>query len=505
MKTFVLPFKYWLNEQLNESFVSIDKKEDEEDDDSVKDILMYTLSKDNKYEQYFKTKTLKFANNAGNMYGLGIYAGLEMPNENDSVYKDDTRKKLYGSNIYELSISSDRLFYFYYDYFKESSLYKMLGKPDFYSFIKKQFEYFGIKMPDAATLASMQPEKTDYEKAFNDTKSSGNQGQCAFNFYKYMNSVYYQRRDGTLDSPVAGIVYLGKMDGRVGVIWNPYELTIRRKQINGRWEDVDMPEPETEETVEDSNEETEIFDGNKTEEKEKIYRKLVAYKGEKTPLGQFVKIDIHDDKTIDAEFKANVPEMDGGRHALLIAPNKYIKDVVDKDYVLDNIDCWIKFGNSPSSAPEQLWLPSKADEKYIPKNISGGVILTSIDKELRAEIEALNSLDFHSNGELVLNNCYISSLDFCGWKVVEMNCCKISNEVYEELKSRKDVNIKGKHGQMTSMSLEMEDELVKYVKDNKVMPKADKEKFAEKFNMSLKDFEKAYSNSDTVKKARKNK
>lgn len=66
LKNFMQYLVEQTNPSLNEKFVG-------------SDLVMYNSSKDPNFEKYFFDKSLRFANNAGNMYGLGIYTVLELP------------------------------------------------------------------------------------------------------------------------------------------------------------------------------------------------------------------------------------------------------------------------------------------------------------------------------------------------------------------------------------------------------------------------------------------
>ena len=79
----------------------------------------------------------------------------------------------------------------------------------------------------------------------------------------------------------------------------------------------------------------ELFDGNRTEEKEQVYRLLMKYnsndgmddKGQELRMsdGVFYNIIIHDDKTIDAKYRSNLPIADHYKHYYRPSQNQFIQ------------------------------------------------------------------------------------------------------------------------------------------------------------------------------------
>ena len=378
-------------------------------------LVMYNSSKDESFERFFFDKTLRFANNAGNMYGLGIYTVLELPKDSGTSFSDKVRNNLYGSYVYELKAPSDRFFYFLYDYFIKSALYSKLGSPSEKDYIKKQFEYFKIDMPTDEELETMTPSETI------------NPSKAAYHFYKYMHNIYYQRKDGTLNCPITGFVYFGKNDGYVGVVWSPYRCKLTRKLVDGKWEKIkDYTSDETEE----DDIESRIFDGHKTEEKEKIYRLLQAYRGENVPIGNIVNIKIHDDKTIDFTFKANNPQADGYRHCYLIIDNPYMDKILSLGYRIGTLDGWVKMGDSTQAKETKMYLPSEAPKEKLPMRVTEGIYLTGMpvtDKEIKA-CKRINV----GNGSLVIRKSEIFTDDL-GFDNVELKDCIIADDCYDTI------------------------------------------------------------------------
>ena len=378
-------------------------------------LVMYNSSKDESFERFFFDKSLRFANNAGNMYGLGIYTVLELPKDSGTSFSDKVRNNLYGTYVYELKAPSDRFFYFLYDYFVKSALYSKLGSPSEKDYIKKQFEYFKLEMPTDEELETMTPSET--------VKPSS----AAYHFYKYMHNIYYQRKDGTLNCPITGFVYFGKNDGYVGVVWAPYRCKLTRKLVNGEWEKI---KDYTSDDSEEDDIEARIFDGHRTEEKEKVYRLLQAYRGENVPIGNIVNITIHDDKTIDFTFKANNPQADGHRHCYLIIDNPYMDKILSMGYRIGTLDGWVKMGDSTQAKETKMYLPSEAPKEKLPMRVTEGIYLTGMpvtDKE----IKACKKIKI-GNGSLVIRKSEIFTDDL-GFENVELKDCIIADDCYDTI------------------------------------------------------------------------
>ena len=363
-----------------------------------KDFYIYTTSKDTSFEQYFFAEELRFANNAGNEYGCGIYALCQEPKDAGVGYSDGYRESLYGNNQYEFTVPADKIFYITYKYFQESPLYTKTGKPSEQEYIKAQLEYFNIKIPTEETLTNLYPSV--------DKRGKTTEGLVAFNFYKYMNSIYYQRKDGSLKSPITAFIYNGKNDGETAVVWNPYDIELTRKKLNSQdWEKVEQLTKK--EAKQELSEIDYIFDGNKTEEKEKVYRLLVAYTGKgHRVLGQFTQICIHDDKTIDATYKSNLPNIDAYHHCYQLSENSYIEEIDSMGYTFNKLNGWLKFGQSSQLGKDVTgYTPVECPKSLIPKEITGGFYLSNcvLDK---ANLDVLQSIS-HQDDAIVIRNTYI--------------------------------------------------------------------------------------------------
>lgn len=385
-----------------------------------KNLVMYNSSKDDSFEKYFNSHSLRFANNAGNMYGLGIYTVLEMGDESGTHFSDKFRNSLYGAYTYEIVAPSDTFFYFLYDYFVKSALFDKCGSPSEQDFIKAQFEYFKIKMPSKEQLEKMTPSE------------SNRVSSCAFNFYKYMHDLYYQRKDGTLNCPITGFVYFGNNDGYVGVIWAPYRCKLTRKMIDGKWHKIEAADhskfdDDADDTVE------RIFDGNKTPEKVKVYKLLQAYKGENVPLGIITNIVIHDDKTFDFTFKANNPQADGYRHCYIMMDNPYMDEIFDMGYRIGTLDGWAKFGMSSQAQNKEgtMYMPSNAPKNKIPARVTGGIYLTGMSNIDAKEIKACKRIKAEDD-TLVIRKSTINTPDL-GFKNVQIKDSIIADRYYDEI------------------------------------------------------------------------
>ena len=480
--------------KLNESFFVLNKK-------NRHNIKLFMSTKRDDWEILWEKRQLTFANNSGNMYGIGVYANLEMPEESDIGYSEDVRKKMYGENIYEMELPSNSVFYFYYDYFKQSKVYLDLDEPSQRDYIRAQFDYFGIPLPKEEKKAKFTIE--DFIPEYVEDKNGSfyyNEGKCAYKFYKYMSTLYPQREDGTLDSPINGIVYKGRKDGRSIAVWSPYKLRLIRKKIgDGEWETLDSAVKKVEDDKVTKDDEIEnVYDGNKTSEKVKVYKDLMEYRGNKTPIGQFMNVKIFDDKKVDATFKSNVPSADGGRHAYPVAHNQYIDDMLLRGYRFNELDAWLKFGVSDRKSDYRLLDPSHKALTLCPKKTTGGVIFVNYMGGINGKVRELNGMEIDNNKKLVLDKCFIDTNDFGQYNIAELNYCVIEDKYFREMKPYKD-----RHGVFSCISKSQENELVEYVQENNTMSKEKKEEFAKKFGMSVETFEKVYQHLDSLKLARK--
>lgn len=380
-------------------------------------ILLYTTSKSEEFEQYFFKQELRFANNAGNMYGLGIYTTLEPPAEANVGYHDDTRQTLYGNNVYEFKIASDKLMYFIYSYFVKSALFNELGKPGEETYIEAQMKHFGITY-DENDVARLTPNE------------KRNSAKCAYAFYKMMNADYYQRDDGTLETPISGFLYEGKNDGLVGVIWNPYDLTLTRKSIGGGdWQPISGKMGKTKKNDVKSR----IFAGNMTEEKIAVYKALQGARDDEGVGGQFTDIVITDDKIVNFTYKSLLPQVDGYRHCLIMQKNPYFEKIFGMGYRFGKVNGWLKLGHSTQGSNEQF-RPSTCPKEYWPTEISEGFYLTGMDVT-DAEIKALAR---HKSAEnkLAIRRSNILTDNLGKFNVEKLEECTAPDEIANALNAK---------------------------------------------------------------------
>lgn len=131
----------------------------------------------------------------------------------------------------------------------------------------------------------------------------------------------------------------------------------------------------------DSDDENEIFDGNKTPDKEKAYRLLMAYNsndglgpdGRELSMseGIFFNIVIHDNKTIDAKYRFNRPITDNYTHYFRPSTNQFIEKLMQLGFKFGTLDCGLKIGSETSEA----WSYQNVPKKYLPQEVTGGLEL----------------------------------------------------------------------------------------------------------------------------------
>ena len=129
----------------------------------------------------------------------------------------------------------------------------------------------------------------------------------------------------------------------------------------------------------------ELFDGNRTEEKEHVYRLLMKYNsndgmddnGQELRMsdGVFYNIVIHDDKTIDAKYRSNLPIADHYKHYYRPSQNQFIQQMVDMGYRFGHLDCGLKIGAETKNYP---WDCYNVPKELIPLQVDGGLKLTAM-------------------------------------------------------------------------------------------------------------------------------
>ena len=78
------------------------------------DLVIWTSSKDSNLFKYFIDKSLTFGNSGGSNYGFAIYGILEPRFSADAkgYYKANTIKDIYGENIFQFKIPTDKVLFF---------------------------------------------------------------------------------------------------------------------------------------------------------------------------------------------------------------------------------------------------------------------------------------------------------------------------------------------------------------------------------------------------------
>ena len=102
----------------------------------------------------------------------------------------------------------------------------------------------------------------------------------------------------------------------------------------------------------DSDDENEIFDGNKTPDKELSMSE-----------GIFFNIVIHDNKTIDAKYRFNRPITDNYAHYFRPSTNQFIEKLMQLGFKFGTLDCGLKIGSETSEA----WSYQNVPKKYLPQ------------------------------------------------------------------------------------------------------------------------------------------
>lgn len=407
-------------------------------------VIAWSSSKDTRLFNYYINKNLEYGLTGGSNYGFATYCVTEPPYTKEARigYTQEYRSKLYGDNIFEFEIPTEKIIFFDYAEYKKTRKF-IIQQASFDDFIKVQLDSLGVKLTDEeyAMLKPSDPTKTNSSQALS--------------LYKIFSRYYYQGHRGNLRTPIDGFQYTGRNDGCTLVVWNSDRLIPRQFSTDkgNTWQDFDKNTPEYLEYVEDAKKmvynynydeyKTKIFDGHITVEKKEIYRLLLAYnsndgldnKGKlitKISDGIFYNIVIKDDKTIDASFKYNLPYIDHGIHFYRVRKNQFIDKILGKGYKLGKLDCGLKLGSE--SNKNETWEYFEKD--WFPKEVTGGLKLVNlpITKE---------KFKIHTKlGEktLYLTKCDIKEDIFSGWNVVldPEKPCTCTPELKEKLVKKYD-------------------------------------------------------------------
>lgn len=411
--------------------------------DDGQTVLAWSSSKDTQLFNYYLTKNLKYGDNGGSNYGFATYCVTEPPfTEGAQVgYSDEYRRKLYGDNIFEFKIPTDKIIFFdYQDYLKSKQ--GQTQQASFDNFVKVQIQALGVRMTDEE-YQSLQP--VDEKKPT---------ASVAVKFYQIMSRYFYQGHRGNLRTPIDGFQYRGRNDGNTLVIWNSNRLIPVKysNDLGQTWQECDKNSEVYKEylkaaenanyAINEPKYKDSIFDGHKTPEKKEIYRLLMAFnsndgvneKGKSLGLsdGIFYNIVIKDDKTINASFKFNLPYVDYGEHFFRLRKNQFLDQIFDKGYRFGKLDCGLKIGSEHN--PNETW--ESVEDRWWPEEVTGGFKLVCLP---------VNSKQFKcftkiGQKKLYLTKCHIEEDVFDGWEVIldpeKPNFCK--KEVKDQLTKKYD-------------------------------------------------------------------
>lgn len=393
-------------------------------------IIGWSSSKTPDLFEFYLNNELKFGGTAGSCYGFAVYLVSEPPYSEDTRigYSAEKRDNLYGTNIFKFEIDSSRVMIFTYQEFLKTKLGKM-SNASFDDYIKIQCDYMGLELTDEE-LEFIHPSP----EAENDPlyPTSG----AARNFYKVMSRHYYQGRRGNLRTPCDGLEYVGRLDGKTLVIWNNHRLVpLEYSNDNGKtWKETDKSDPRYIEYLkkaglDDPNSHLDahkksIFDGNHTPEKEDIYRALMRfssndYEGSHgMSEGIFFNIVLHDDKTIDAEFRSNLPQIDGGKHYFRMRKNDEsgcINHILEKGWTFNKLTCGLKIGAETAQSIDKVYsLEDDIPDEVWPRIFTEGLKLVNAHLNHDSMKKILCEFEKH---ELSLAGCMIEEDCFDGWDI----------------------------------------------------------------------------------------
>ena len=365
-------------------------------------LKVYTTSKDSDLYRYYFGRELKFGMNAGLQYGFGTYCTFEPPSASGAAWKEDTRSKLYGDNIYEFELDARRVFYIDYEDWKDSpNGITSDVMADHHTL--EQFRLFKIKQPTEEWFAE-----------YNLKNSAGK----AMMFYRYMAQLYEQNEDGTINSNVVAFVYTGKQDGHTVVVWQPYKMVPTRSSSDGgqSWRAIDENSPEYERyldsVMEDDVEskktanEARTFPEGATPEGRRAYSLLMSYgDGEKMFLGNFNNIVIRG-KVIDCKYNSNLPQNDEFGHYLRMVKVEQLEELFDMGFEFGKLDSGLKFGSETSSTP-QWTIDGDECERYLPNECSGGLAISG--QEITSLTPLLKKVKFNGK-KLMITKCELKGI-----------------------------------------------------------------------------------------------
>lgn len=387
-------------------------------------IRAWSSSKSPDLFEFYLDNTLRYGGTAGSAYGFATYLVTEPPKSDAAEvgYSSAVRDNLYGTNVFEFQISQRKVLIFIYEDFLKTVLGQKTNA-SFEDFIEVQCQYIGLDLSQDE-LALIQPASPD------DFTS-----KQAVAFYKIMSRHYYQGRRGNLRTPCDGLEYKGRNDGKVLVIWNSQRLVpVQLSNDNGEtWKPVNKDDPRYIAYLKKAGYDPDpsfhldahkkaIFDGHWTEEKEQVYRELQKFStndyenAQSMSPGILYNIRIHDDKTIDASFKSNLPMVDGYKHYWRLLKDSPLNAFLQKSgYEIGTLDCGLKIGYESDKTSNYTYsLDESIPDEIFPRRVTEGLKLAGAHIN-RANMRKI-ATEFGDN-TLVLTKCIIEEDIFDNWEV----------------------------------------------------------------------------------------
>jgi hypothetical protein len=192
------------------------------------EVLLYHRTDENIYHTYFFNRQLEFGKKVGLLDAAGIYTTYNV--------KDQLNKRmisLYGKYIYSLKTPTDNLLYFDYDALVSQTTWgRDLTRSNF---IEAQKERYGLLEEQSPTnlylTKKYSSDEIDFDKKVNVkfnwltskyvNECGSNTADAAHKFSALMMKIYKTEFDGQT-APCSGIVFTGRLDGQVAVIWQSY-------------------------------------------------------------------------------------------------------------------------------------------------------------------------------------------------------------------------------------------------------------------------------------------
>lgn len=302
----------------------------------------------------------KTSNTFAKFFGASISAGMP----SDVMFA--TLNLEPSENCFKALVENETLFYLDYEEFAKTNLGKELNAtPE--DFISLQVAYFDL------------PDDLVFNTAVLDIEEGKNISldQIA-DFYNLLTSY----------GVCSGLIY-----NKIFVSCNNCLNIVAYTNDQGKtWTNVEMLD-DSEYLKLDAEYDSSIIDvylGNKTTEKEAIYKLLINYK-----YGKFTNIKIFDDKTISLSYKDKPFE--------LLEYDQLLEDLMQHGYKIKCLDADIKIKDS-YNIPADYW----------PKTVTGSLIIAN----LNINEDSFQPLSIFDTGTLYLENCCIQEDVFENWNII---------------------------------------------------------------------------------------